>query len=267
MPIECPAGIRAIPQEEFHELDYTVIRLVFDIHNELGRLWDERVYKNELAFRCKNVGFADTRVEAPIRVSFQSFSKTYFIDVLVNGTAVYELKAAATLTQRHRKQAIQYLLLTGLNHGKLVNMRPPSAQYTFVSTQLTPERRRRYRIEDSAWLDADRDAAWLKTTMLDLLSDWGAFLPAELCQQAVVHLRGGEEKVVGDIEIVDGPRDMGTQHAHLLSPSTAFRLSAVTRDPTAYEQQLRKFLSHTRLRTLQWTNLDHHTITFKTLSR
>jgi GxxExxY protein len=267
MPIECPEGVRAISQEEFYEIDYKVMGFVFDIHNELGRLWDERVYKNELAFRCRNVGFADTRVEAPIRVSFQSFSKTCFIDVLVNGTAVYELKAASTLTQQHRKQAIQYLLLTGLNHGKLVNMRPPSVQYTFVSTQLTPERRRRYRIEDSAWLSADSEDAWLRQTVLDLLSDWGAFLPAELYQQAIVHLRGGEEKVVQDIEIVDGPRVMGTQRAHLLSPSAAFRLSAITRDPPAYEAHLRKFLSHTRLRTIQWINLDRHTITLKTLSR
>jgi len=130
MPIECPEGVRAISQEEFYDADYKVMGLVFGIHNELGRLWDERVYKNELAFR-----------------------------------------------------------------------------------------------------------------------------------------RGGEEKVARDIEIVDGPRVMGSQRTHLLSPSTAFRLSAVTRDPAAYEQQLRKFLSHTRLRTLQWISLDHHTITLKTLAR
>jgi GxxExxY protein len=267
MPIECPAGLRAISQGQFYEIDYRVMRLVFDIHTDLGRLWDERVYKNELAFRCKSIGLTDAQVEAPIRVSFQSFSKTYFIDMLVGGAALYELKAAATLTPQHRKQAIQYLLLAGLSHGKLVNMRPPSAQYTFISTRLTPERRRQYRVEDAAWLDTDGDSVWLKKTMLDLLCDWGAFLPAELYQQAIVHLRGGDESVVRALEIVDGSRVIGTQSAHLLNPTAAFKLSAVTRDPAAYEQQLRKFLSHTRLRTIQWINLDHHTITLKTLSR
>jgi hypothetical protein len=180
---------------------------------------------------------------------------------------MYEMKAASALTQRHRKQAIQYLLLAGLNHGKLVNMRPPSAQYAFVSTRLTPERRRRYRVEDALWHDTDSDGAWLRKTMLDLLADWGAFLPAELCRQAVVHLRGGDENVVRTIEIADGSRAIGSQRAHLLNPAAAFKLSAVTRDPAAHEQQLRKFLSHTHLRTLQWINLNHHTITFKTLSR
>ena len=79
--------------------------------------------------------------------------------------------------------------------------------------------------------------------------------------------RGGDDSVVRTLEIVDGSRAIGTQSAHLLNPTAAFRLSAVTRDPATYEQQLRKFLSHTRLRTIQWINLNHHTITLKTLSR
>jgi len=266
MPIECPPGVRAISQEEFYEIDYGVMRLVFGIHKELGRLWDEKIYKNELAFRCQKAGFGDVRVEAPIQVSFREFAKTYYMDILLDGMAMYELKTAKALTHEHRKQAIQYLLMVGLNHGKLVNLRPPSAQYTFVSTRLTPEEQHRYTVEDADWLDADSDGAWLKRTMLDMLQDWGAFLPAELYQQAIVHLRGGEDNVIRDIEIVDGARVIGKQPAQLLNPDAAFRVSAITRDPAAYERQLRKCLSHTRLRTLQWINLQHHAVVFKTLS-
>ncbi|MBM4036723.1 MAG: GxxExxY protein [Planctomycetes bacterium] len=216
MPIEGPEGIRTISQEEFYEIDYGVMRLIFDIHKELGRLWDEKIYKKELAFRCHRAGHKDVRLEVPIKVSFREFARTYHMDILLDGAAMYELKTASTLTRDHRKQAIQYLLLAGLNHGRLINMRPPAVQYTFVSTRLTSEQRRRYSVEDAAWLDTDSDGEWLKKTMLDLLADWGAFLPAELYQQAIVCLRGGEEVVSQHIEIVEGTRVIATQPAQLL---------------------------------------------------
>jgi GxxExxY protein len=60
-------------------------------------------------------------------VSYEDFIKVYYIDLLINN-AIYELKTAQILTGEHEKQTINYLMLTGLNHAKLINMRPPSVQ-------------------------------------------------------------------------------------------------------------------------------------------
>lgn len=89
--------------------------------------------------------------ERPIEVTYPDFSKTYYIDMLVDGSALYELKTASTRVAEHRGQALQYLLLAGLNHGKLINLRPPSVEHEFVSTKLTNEKRRQFRVREEQW--------------------------------------------------------------------------------------------------------------------
>jgi GxxExxY protein len=267
MPIAVPAGVRTIEEEAFHEIDYQVMGLAFNMRNELGRLWDENIYQNELAFRCQQAGLPGVSTEVPIHVSFRTFTKTYCMDLLVAGGAMFELKTTSALTERHWTQAIQYLLLAGLSHGALVNLRPASVQHRFVSTRLTPEKRRAYTVDDAQWQDSDAESLWLKQFVLDLLCDWGAFLAADLYCEAVEHFRGGPHSVVHQVDIVNGPRVMGSQQLHLLNPATAFRITTLTREQASYEQHLRKMLAHTRLRRVQWVNLNHHAITLKTLTQ
>ena len=267
MPVVCPASLQAIEEEAFHEIDYQVMGLAFSMRNELGRLWDEGIYQNELAFRCQQAGLPGVSTEVPIHVTFRSFTKTYYMDLLVAGGAMFELKTTSALTGRHRAQAIQYLLLAGLSHGALVNLRPASVQHRFVSARLTPEKRRAYTVDGAQWQDGDAESGWLKQLVLNLLSDWGAFLAADLYCEAIEHFRGGQDSVVQQVAIVNGPRVIGSQRVHLLNPATAFRITTLTREPASYEQHLRRLLAHTGLRTIQWINLNHHTITLKTLSQ
>ena len=50
------------------------MRLVFDIHNEFGRLFDERIYKRELASRLPG-----TCLEVPVDVTWLGFSERYYL--------------------------------------------------------------------------------------------------------------------------------------------------------------------------------------------
>jgi hypothetical protein len=52
MPVELITTIEAFDQEAFHALDRRIMRVVFDIHNEFGRLLDEDLYKREISARC-----------------------------------------------------------------------------------------------------------------------------------------------------------------------------------------------------------------------
>jgi len=265
MPIAVPAGVSAIEQSEFHEISYQVVGLAYRVHNELGRLWDEDIYQRELAFRCEKAGLSNVATEVPIRVSFRTFSKTYLMDLLVGGGAMFELKTANALTEAHRTQALQYLLLAGLNHGALVNLRSATVQHRFVSTRLTPDKRRAFTVGDAQWHASDAESRWLRQLVLDLLSDWGAFLAVSLYCEAIEHFLGGPDAAVQRVDIVSGSRTVGCQGVHLLNPTTAFRITGLTRDMSPYEQHLRKVLAHTRLRRVQWINLNRHMITFKTL--
>ncbi len=102
----------------------------FDIHNEIGRLFDEKIYKRILATRMPGV-----MLEVPLEIRFQSFYKQYLVDALVAEGGVFEFKAVEELTGRHRAQLLNYLLLCDLAHGKLINVRPESIEYEFVNTQ------------------------------------------------------------------------------------------------------------------------------------
>src|SRR5438045_297128 len=112
MPITVDATLKRIGQAEFGEIAYDVMRHIFDVHSEFGRLFNEQIYQHEIASRCGG------RVEVPIKIAYNGFKKDYFIDLLVQGGALFELKVAASITARHRAQAIHYLLLTGLAHAK-----------------------------------------------------------------------------------------------------------------------------------------------------
>jgi GxxExxY protein len=101
MPIKTRIPIRPISQPEFRDVSFEVMRHVFAIHNELGRFFDEKIYKRELAHRLPGV-----HLEEPVDVTFDSFQKKYFIDVLVGDGALFEFKAAETLAGRHRAQLL-----------------------------------------------------------------------------------------------------------------------------------------------------------------
>jgi len=236
------------------------------MHKDLGRFCDEKIYQNELAYRCQRMGFNTVATEAPIQVSYEDFRKIYYMDLLIDNRVMYELKAVNAITGEHQKQALNYLLLTGMHHGKLVNMRPQSVQHNFVSTRLTPEKRYNFTIEDREWRDLDDDSIWLKQLMLNLLSEWGSFLDTNLFYDAIKHFRGGEENVVRRIEVVSDSRVLGTQRTHLLNSQIAFKISAVTRDLSSYEAHLRKYFSHTSLKAVQWINFNHDHIEFITIS-
>ncbi len=65
MPVSVNMDIVRMSQEEFGKIAYRVMREVFALHTELGRLIDEQVCQKALAARV-----GDLRREARISVSF-----------------------------------------------------------------------------------------------------------------------------------------------------------------------------------------------------
>jgi len=180
MSINFEYKISIINEKQFHKIDYQITGLAYQIHNELGRLWSEKIYQHELANRCRSAGYANVKIEAPISVSHKDFYKKYYVDLLVEDSIVYELKTANRLTSEHEKQTLNYLFLLGLHHGKLINFKPKSVQKRFVSTTLSQQDRYDFLINNDYWFDLDEDSLWLKELMIELIRDWGAFLELNL---------------------------------------------------------------------------------------
>ena len=265
MAIKTARPLKRISEQEFHALDYQITGFAFEIHNAIGRLWREEIYQNALADRCREAGFANVETEVPIIVSYKDFTKEYFVDLLVDDSMLYELKTVSTLNSEHAKQTLHYLFLLGLQHGKLINFRPTSVEKRFVSTTLLPKDRYDMTFDDKQWLELNEDSNWLKTLIVELLMDWGAFLETTLFYDAIYHFRGGEEQVVKDIEAVLNAKKLGNQSMHLLNPTTAFKLTAITKGLEGYRNHLSKFIRLTNLNAMQWINFNHHLISFETI--
>jgi len=264
MPVECSVEITPVGQERFHAVDRDVMRHAFDIHNALGRFCDERIYQEELAQRCRASGFK-VRREVLVRTLHGDFAKPYYLDMLVDGGAIYELKAVEKLNGNHQKQVINYLLLTGVSHGKLVNFRPGSVESRFVSSRLRREDRTTFRLADSAWQGDDERSRRLRDTLCALLSDWGAFLDASLYREALLHFLSGAQSGMQAVDIEVGGRIVGTQKMCVLDSETAWHLSSIRQHLRSYEAHILRLLAHTRLARIHWVNLDRRTITLKTL--
>jgi GxxExxY protein len=57
------------------------------------------------------------------------------------------LKVASALHERHRQQLIQYLMLTDLHHGKLINFGGEKVEHEFVNCHETTEHRRSFQVD------------------------------------------------------------------------------------------------------------------------
>jgi len=265
MPIHVEAPVEPVSDAGFDAVEYELMDVAYKMHNEQGRLCDERVYQGLMASRWKERGLGAAVREVPILVTHASFEKTYYVDLLVNSGIVVELKTAEALTGEHKNQVINYLLLAGLHHGKLINMRAESVEGRRVLTQLTPEKRRELNLHEDGWLPNTDRGRWFKEMMMALLQDWGGFLSTSLYQEAVMHFLGGRETVEKQVDFIVGPQVVGRQRIRLLDDANAFAITAIKANPHYYEQHLRRLLRHTPLNAIQWVNMINHNITFKTI--
>jgi GxxExxY protein len=259
MPIHVGADIRWLNDEEYKALVYEVMRHFFAIQSDLGRLFDEKIYQREIAFRIP-----DAQREVPVELHFQGFRKTYYLDLLVGAGAIFELKTAQSLTHRHRSQLLNYLFLTGLPHGKLVNLRPERVEHEFVNNTLTIADRTAFVVADDGWQELG--TAGLKEGMTAMLRDWGAGLDLGLYEEVAAQLCGQPPEAETAVEIHTGLRSLGFQYMLLAASGVAIRITALPPDHHPdYEAHLHRLLAHADLRAVQWINITRPVVQFKTI--
>jgi GxxExxY protein len=266
MPVECEVEISSTGQERFHDVDKVLMRHAFDMHNTMGRFFDERIYQDELANRCCECGVEAHR-EVLVRVGYRDFSKDYYLDLLVERGMIYELKATQSLGSAHQNQLINYLLLTGINHGKLVNFRSASVESRFVSTRLNREERMTFKLDETCWQPDANDCQRLRDVLFEILQDWGAFLDVNLYREALMHFLAGSDTGIQAVNIEVNGRIVGSQKMCLLNPETAWHLSAARVHLQSYETHITRLLRHTQLRKIHWINFNQRSITLKTLQK
>jgi GxxExxY protein len=263
MPIHVDAELRRMPRPESSRVTYEVMNVVFEVHNDLGRFFDEDIYRDEIARRRQGI-----RTEVLIEVTFRDFRKPYFMDLLIDSGFIFELKTVEKLAPRHRSQLLNYLLLTELPHGKLVNLRSELVEHEFVNTTLTRRDRTTFTVREGDWQEPSGTGLNIKALLVEMLRDWGVGLDLHLYEEALTHFLGGEDRVLKQIEIVVNGRSAGKQKVRLTSPDAAFKITALGEDGRMrFEDHARRFLEHTRLRAIHWINLTREQVLFRTLEK
>ena len=107
----------------------------------------------------------------------------------------------------------------------------------------------------------------LRDLFVPMLRDWGPGLDLNLYDEALVHFLGGEGRVIRPVDIFDDQAKVGTQKLLLISPGTALRVTALSRDLDAFEDHLQRFLKHTALERIEWVNVERKRVMFRTLRR
>jgi GxxExxY protein len=265
MPVGCAVPLRRVGDAAFEAIEYELNGACFDVHNEHGRLCDERIYRNLIAMECRRRGLDAVYTEVALLVVHDSFEKNYYLDLLIDGFLIVELKTVEFVTGEHRSQVINYLLLTGLRHAKLINMRSTSVDSKTERMPLTPEERRELNIRNVGGGPLSQRGHWFRRTIRDLLKDWGSFLSISLYREAIMHYLGGRDYVETVIDYVDGSTVVGGQRVRLLDEHTAFQITALKDDLQGYEMHLRRLFQHTPLKSIEWVNINNHDIMFTTI--
>ena len=264
MPITCNIPLRNLNQEEFGPLAYSVLGDVYRIHNELGRYFDEQIYKRALG-SCR----PDVRLEEPISISFRTFHTHCKLDVLVGDGGVFEFKAAESFSPRHKAQLIHYLHLAGLSRGLLVNVRTEHVEHHFVNAPLARDERYQFVPRLRNWDSSVPAAAFLHDTLLDMLADWGTGLELPLYEEALIHFLGGLDFVVRPADVQFQDRNIWRQDFRHAAENVVFKLTAFEDDESLdnFEKHARRLLDHTSLTALIWANIGRRVVTFSTLRK
>ena len=98
-----------------------ILRVFYEVYNELGHGFIESVYHRSLELALKSVGL-NVCSKVPVPVWFRGTRVGRFeADMLVENCVLLELKATRTLDSSHRAQLLNYLRATEIEVGLLLN--------------------------------------------------------------------------------------------------------------------------------------------------
>lgn len=103
------------------EISEAILKVFYEVYNELGYGFIEKVYQNAMYLELKSQGF---KVEAQkqIKVYYKNeLVGDFFADLLIDDVIILELKACDSLVKAHYTQTLNYLKATNIEIGLLLN--------------------------------------------------------------------------------------------------------------------------------------------------
>lgn len=111
------------------ELSYKIIGILFSVHSQLGNRYQEKYYQRaiEEALKENKLNF-EKELSVDLKYNEKKIGK-YFLDFLIEGKVVLEVKAVDWLNPRDFKQVLAYLIANNTQLGILANFRSDKLSY------------------------------------------------------------------------------------------------------------------------------------------
>ncbi len=106
----------------YKDQTYKIRGAIFDVYKEMGCGFLEAVYQECLAreFFTQKIEFIE-QAELPVKYKGNNLNQIYKPDFVCYGKIIVEIKAVSNLNNEHRAQLHNYLKVTGMKLGLLVN--------------------------------------------------------------------------------------------------------------------------------------------------
>lgn len=117
----------------YKEESFRIIGLCMEVHNNLGKGFLEIVYKDalEYEFRKSNIPF-EREKEYVVNYKEIVLPHKFYADFVVFDKIILEVKGIAGIAEEHIAQTLNYLKVSGLKLGLIVNFGELSLQYKRV---------------------------------------------------------------------------------------------------------------------------------------
>ena len=117
----------------FKEEVFKLVGFCMEIHRELGKGYDEVIYKDALVMELQRARIPFSR-ELKYEIAYKDviLPHYYHADFVIWDKIIFEGKAAEKLTDAHTKQVLNYLAASKLELGLLVNFGGDSLEWKRV---------------------------------------------------------------------------------------------------------------------------------------
>lgn len=117
----------------YKEESYEIIGICTEVHRILGKGHSEDVYKDALEYEFQQAGITFSR-ETQNKINYKDIvlPHHYYADFVAGDKIILGVKAIELLTSSHIKPALNYLAVSNLNLGLLVNFGRDSMEYQRV---------------------------------------------------------------------------------------------------------------------------------------
>ncbi|MDP2790091.1 MAG: GxxExxY protein [bacterium] len=113
----------------YPELSYQIVGILFEVYNQVGTGYPEKVYQRAVAQRLQQIRIPFSE-QVPANVSDKNeVLGRFFLDFLIDRKIILELKRNSRAPHKDMQQVLSYLKATGLQLGILADFTAHGVQY------------------------------------------------------------------------------------------------------------------------------------------